>query len=174
MRLRGTNPAAVRAATRRVAKAGLSVSEFSIEAHLLSGGDINAVLDAMTTARDRGLPENFPAIAEAQLAGVDLDQFVRGNYRVDGFRTSTELRAAAVDDPEAALTLATQLLATLDEFVAMRARGPENWLDRLVWKQRDESLARHQAGLRAQILELVDRFPGAAGTALRDRLHRAV
>jgi hypothetical protein len=174
MRLRGTQPGRVYAAVAKAEAAGLPVGALEIEAHLLAGGNISAVLDAMIEARRRGLPDRFAVLAEAQLAGVDLSRFVAANYQDADLKTLTGLRQAAGQSPEAALRLAERLAADLDALEAARARGPTKLAERFVWGTLDQVYAQECEALTAELCQILAGLPTGGGSAIRARLARAV
>lgn len=174
MRLRGTDPRAVKAAVGKADAAGVNLEPAQIESHLLAGGDVGAVIDAMAAARQRGLPDNFTAIAEAQLAGVDLSRFIAGGYHVAGFETLADLRAAATTDPGAALRLANRLLAAFDEVAAIRAKGPRSLAERVTWRLMDQAFGEQQERVRAELESLLPRLPPGQDATIRARLSRGV
>ena len=174
MRLRGTDPKAVRSAVAKAEAAGLSLSALEIESHLLAGGDIDAVIGAMTEARRAGLPDNFAAVAEAELAKVNLRDFVAAKYQDREQRTLSGLRTAARANPDAALRLAAQLLATLDQIDAARVKGPRGLTERLSWDVIDGAYADRRTKVLAELQELGPSLPGTVGDAIRSRLARAI
>ncbi len=72
MRLRRVDPARILDATIRLWKAGDSTDIDSLEAHVLAGGDLEAVVEALIAAQKAGLKVGFPTVAAIDLAGRDV------------------------------------------------------------------------------------------------------
>jgi hypothetical protein len=173
-RLLGNEPTARGDAERTVKERGFEIPGPLIQAHLLAGGKLEPVLDAMTSARARGLPEAFALLAEAQLAGLDLPAFVDRGYKDPELKTPTALRAAAQTNPEAASRLATKLLGTIKDLEAKRAAGPTGLGERLAWDGIDRGLRQAEETVAEELRGLIPYLPPGAAADLRNQLKRAV
>lgn len=72
MRLRGLRPANIIHALITLEKAGMGTSAANVEAHLLAGGNIGAVVRALISAAKADLDVSFDRIAGIDLAGRDV------------------------------------------------------------------------------------------------------
>ncbi len=72
MRLRGVDPRYIMEAVIPMAKAGLEVTVQDAEVHLLSGGNLMAVADALIRADKADLGMDFHTLAAIDLAGRDV------------------------------------------------------------------------------------------------------
>jgi TPR repeat protein len=173
-RLLGDQPTSRGDAERTAKERGFEIPGPLIQAHLLAGGNIAAVLDAMTLARARGLPEAFALLGEAQLAGLDLPAFVDRGYKDPELKTLTALRAAAQTNPEAATRLAAKLLGAIKDLDAKRAAGATGLGERLAWDGIDRGLRQAQETVAQELRELIPYLPPGAAVDLRNQVERAV
>jgi len=72
MRLRRIDPARILDATIRLWKAGDSTAIEDLEAHVLSGGHLEPVVEALIAAQKAGLAVDFRTVAAIDLAGRDV------------------------------------------------------------------------------------------------------
>lgn len=72
MRLRRIDPARILEAAIRLWKAGAATEIETLEAHLLAGGRLEAVVDALISARKAGLTVDFATVAAIDLAGRNV------------------------------------------------------------------------------------------------------
>ena len=72
MRLRGLEPKFICHHIITLRKAGINVGTESLEAHVLSGGNLNSVAEALISANKAGLDYSFDQIAAIELAGRDV------------------------------------------------------------------------------------------------------
>ncbi|MCL2396593.1 MAG: flotillin-like protein FloA [Defluviitaleaceae bacterium] len=77
MRLRRVKPARVINPLIKGIKAGLNVSQNQLESHLLSGGRVNNVVDALIAAHRANMELTFERAAAIDLAGRDVFEAVR-------------------------------------------------------------------------------------------------
>ena len=77
MRLRRVRPARVINPLIKGTKAGLSVSQNQLESHLLSGGRVDNVVDALIAAHRANMELTFERAAAIDLAGRDVFEAVR-------------------------------------------------------------------------------------------------
>ena len=77
MRLRHVNPEQVMQTMIVLGKAGVDVTADAIETHILSGGDLPAVADAVVRASKADLGLSFQDVAAIDLAGRDVAEAVR-------------------------------------------------------------------------------------------------
>jgi uncharacterized protein YqfA (UPF0365 family) len=77
MRLRRINPAMVVGSAVPMYKAGLDVDMLDIQAHVLAGGNLDAVTDALIRADKADLGMDFRTLAAIDLAGRDVLDAVR-------------------------------------------------------------------------------------------------
>lgn len=77
MRLRRVNPQVVMETMITLAKAGVDVTADDIETHILSGGNLHAVADAVVRASKADLGLSFQDVAAIDLAGRDVADAVR-------------------------------------------------------------------------------------------------
>jgi len=78
MRLRRVDPERIINAGIVLAKAGQPTPRGQLEAHLLAGGNLEAVTDALVAAQKTGLAVDFAKIAALDLAGRNVVAAVRG------------------------------------------------------------------------------------------------
>ena len=95
MRLRRINPAEVIGSAIPMYKAGLEIDLDDIEAHLLAGGDLQRVTDALIRADKADLGMNFRTLAAIDLAGRDV---------MDAVRTHVHPKVLACPSPELKMT----------------------------------------------------------------------
>ncbi|NOY79748.1 MAG: UPF0365 family protein [Kiritimatiellaeota bacterium] len=81
MRLRGLDPEQVVDAMIFLGKAGLPQAVGDLEAHLLAGGNLNAVTEALISAAKAGLDMDFHRLAAIDLAGRDVVQAVMSRVK---------------------------------------------------------------------------------------------
>jgi uncharacterized protein YqfA (UPF0365 family) len=79
MRLRRVDPNLVVSCLVPLAKAGVDVTPQELEAHLLAGGSLPAVTNALISAQKAGLDVGFPEVAALDLAGRDVHAAVEGH-----------------------------------------------------------------------------------------------
>jgi uncharacterized protein YqfA (UPF0365 family) len=72
MRLRRVDPARILDAAIRLWKSGEATAVDDLEAHVLAGGHIEAVVEALIAAQKAGLPVDFQTVAAIDLAGRDV------------------------------------------------------------------------------------------------------
>jgi uncharacterized protein YqfA (UPF0365 family) len=72
MRLRRVEPARILDAAIRLWKSGEATAIDDLEAHVLAGGHIEAVVEALIAAQKAGLPVDFRTVAAIDLAGRDV------------------------------------------------------------------------------------------------------
>lgn len=72
MRLRKLDPEQIVQTMIALTKAGIAVEHESMEAHVLSGGHLAPVVDALISAHKAGLEVSFPQVAAIDLAGRDV------------------------------------------------------------------------------------------------------
>jgi len=77
MRLRRVKPAMVINPLIKGTKAGLDISQNQLESHLLSGGRVNNVVDALIAAHRANMELSFERAAAIDLAGRDVFEAVR-------------------------------------------------------------------------------------------------
>ena len=77
MRLRRINPARVVMPYIKATKAGLKLSSNEMEAHVLAGGNIDRVIDALIAAGSANIPLEFESARAIDLAGRDVLQAVK-------------------------------------------------------------------------------------------------
>ncbi|MCL1949556.1 MAG: flotillin-like protein FloA [Turicibacter sp.] len=77
MRLRRVRPAAVINPLIKGTKAGIELSQNQLESHLLSGGRVNNVVDALIAAHRAKIDLGFERAAAIDLAGRDVFEAVR-------------------------------------------------------------------------------------------------
>jgi uncharacterized protein YqfA (UPF0365 family) len=77
MRLRRVKPAQVINPLIKGTKAGLTVNQNQLESHLLSGGRVNNVVDALIAAHRANMELSFERAAAIDLAGRDVFEAVR-------------------------------------------------------------------------------------------------
>jgi len=77
MRLRRVKPAMVINPLIKGTKAGLNISQNQLESHLLSGGRVNNVVDALIAAHRANMELSFERAAAIDLAGRDVFEAVR-------------------------------------------------------------------------------------------------
>jgi uncharacterized protein YqfA (UPF0365 family) len=72
MRLRKIDPIFITESYIRVRKAGVDVSVDDLEAHIMSGGDVEEVVDAIISADKAGINVTFDQLAAIDLAGRNV------------------------------------------------------------------------------------------------------
>jgi uncharacterized protein YqfA (UPF0365 family) len=72
MRLRRVDPARILDATIRLWKSGDATPVDDLETHVLAGGHLEAVVEALIAAQKAGLPVDFRTVAAIDLAGRDV------------------------------------------------------------------------------------------------------
>lgn len=77
MRMRGTPVGRMRQALRRAADAGLPIGSDLMEVHLLAGGNLERVLDALILAKQEGLEADWLRLTAFDLTGTDPVAAVR-------------------------------------------------------------------------------------------------
>ncbi len=77
MRFRRINPARVVMPYIKATKAGLKLSSNEMEAHVLAGGNIDRVIDALIAAGSANIPLEFESARAIDLAGRDVLQAVK-------------------------------------------------------------------------------------------------
>jgi len=77
MRLRRVKPSMVINPLIKGTKAGLNISQNQLESHLLSGGRVNNVVDALIAAHRANMELSFERAAAIDLAGRDVFEAVR-------------------------------------------------------------------------------------------------
>lgn len=77
MRFRRINPARVVMPYIKATKAGLKLSSNEMEAHVLAGGNIDRVIDALIAAESADIPLEFESARAIDLAGRDVLQAVK-------------------------------------------------------------------------------------------------
>ncbi|MBW3572184.1 MAG: flotillin-like FloA family protein [Gemmatimonadetes bacterium] len=81
MRLRQVAPARVYLPLRRARDGGVEISAHLTEAHLLAGGNLDRVVDAMVLAASRNVRLDFDHATALDLAGRDPLEIVRSGPR---------------------------------------------------------------------------------------------
>lgn len=77
MRLRRVSPGRVVAPMIKATKAGLDINVDELEAHLLAGGNINTLVDALIAAQRANIPLEFERAAAIDLAGRNVLEAVQ-------------------------------------------------------------------------------------------------
>ena len=77
MRFRRINPSRVVLPYIKATKAGLKLSSNEMEAHVLAGGNIDRVIDALIAAESADIPLEFESARAIDLAGRDVLQAVK-------------------------------------------------------------------------------------------------
>jgi uncharacterized protein YqfA (UPF0365 family) len=77
MRFRRINPSRVVLPYIKATKAGLKLSSNEMEAHVLAGGNIDRVIDALIAAESANIPLEFESARAIDLAGRDVLQAVK-------------------------------------------------------------------------------------------------
>ncbi len=77
MRLRRVSPGRVVAPMIKATKAGLEINVDELEAHLLAGGNINTLVDALIAAQRANIPLEFERAAAIDLAGRNVLEAVQ-------------------------------------------------------------------------------------------------
>ncbi len=131
MRLRWINPAQVVNSLIVLDKAGIAVSPEQIEAHILSGGDIDAVVDALVRAEKADLGMGFAAIAAIDLAGRDV---------VDAVRTHVNPKVLVCPPPNSGLSYITGVCQDGIAVAATARVTVRTRLDRLVGGAGEETI----------------------------------
>lgn len=81
MRIRRVRPADVYRPVHRAREAGVSLDLATAEAHLMAGGTLGRVADALVLARRTGLQLDVLHAMTLDLAGKDVVELVRGGPR---------------------------------------------------------------------------------------------
>lgn len=77
MWLRHVDPSQIVHCLIALSKAGVEANRSQLEAHVLSGGNLDAVTEALISAQKAALGVNFPQVAAIDLAGRDVAAAVR-------------------------------------------------------------------------------------------------
>jgi len=99
MRLRKIQPARIVNPLIRATKAGLSVTTSQLEAHLLSGGRVESVVNALIAAHRANLELSFERACAIDLAGRDVFEAVRMSVNPKIIET-TRISAVALNGIE--------------------------------------------------------------------------
>jgi uncharacterized protein YqfA (UPF0365 family) len=133
MRLRKVSPKFIVDEAIQLWKAGEPVPPSELEAHVLSGGSLRAVVEAVISARKTGLGYSFAQIAAMDLAGRDVLGAVRAvvqpivlNYPA---QPGEKIRGVARDGVRLSVKLRVTVKANLDRLIG--GAGPETILARL-------------------------------------------
>lgn len=81
MRIRRVRPASVYLPVRRAREAGVALDLATAEAHLLAGGHLDRVADALVLARQTNLPLDATQAMTLDLVGKDVVEVVRSGPR---------------------------------------------------------------------------------------------
>ena len=143
MRLRRIDPRLIVTLMISLAKSGISVRQDDLEAHLLAGGDVEAVADALIQADKAGLDIDFRRLAAVDLAGRNVREAVHTS--VSPKVLSCPARGAAAEHLYAVCKDGIQLRVIVR--VTVRTR-----LDRLIGGAGEETIiARVGEGIVAAI-----------------------
>ena len=95
MRLRRVNPARILDAAVRLWKSGDAIPIADLEAHVLAGGNLDAVVEALIAAKKAGIDVDFGTVAAISLAGRDV---------VDAVQTRVNPKVVVVPAPRSGLS----------------------------------------------------------------------
>jgi uncharacterized protein YqfA (UPF0365 family) len=74
MRLRKIPPKCIVNPLIKASKAGLSLKPLWLENHYLLGGNVDRVVDALITAKQKNIPLEFPRASSFDIAGRDMEE----------------------------------------------------------------------------------------------------
>lgn len=77
MRFRGVRPGRVYLPLRRAREGGVALDARTAEAHLLAGGNLERVVEALVLAAEQKLSVSFQDASALDLAGKDVPQIIR-------------------------------------------------------------------------------------------------
>ena len=116
MRLRRVPPIKIVLPLIKATKAGMEVSVNKLEAHFLSGGNVDRVIDALIAAQRAEIPLSFERSAAIDLAGRDVLQAVQMSVNPQVIETPT-VSAVAKNGIELKIKARVTVRANIDRLV---------------------------------------------------------
>ncbi len=159
----------IAAALREAEEHDLPLSAIDLEVHTLCGGDPRHAVQAMRALKMRGIAGSPSIVLEALREGLDPEQVLLAPETLPPSRRPiTVLRSQAPSDPEAAVELATRLIASYNASPATSADLPNMGpLKRLVLAGTlDPLIAKGRKDAAAEILAVLAHVPPAQRAAL--------
>lgn len=128
MRLRRVSPARIINPLIKATKGGIDININELEAHLLSGGDVNKVVDALIAAQRADIDLEFEQAAAIDLAGRDVFEAVQISVNPKVIQTPT-IAAVAMDGIEIRAIAKVTVRANLNRLVG--GAGEETIISRV-------------------------------------------
>lgn len=128
MRLRRVSPARIINPLIKATKGGISIRTNELEAHYLSGGDVNKVVDALIAAQRADIDLEFEQAAAIDLAGRDVFEAVQISVNPKVIETPI-IAAVAMDGIEIKAIAKVTVRANLDRLVG--GAGEETIISRV-------------------------------------------
>lgn len=128
MRLRRVSPYKIINPLIKATKGGISIEINELEAHYLSGGDVNRVVDALIAAQRADIDLEFEQAAAIDLAGRDVFEAVQISVNPKVIQTPT-IAAVAMDGIEIKAIAKVTVRANLDRLVG--GAGEETIISRV-------------------------------------------
>lgn len=128
MRLRRVSPARIINPLIKATKGGINIDINELEAHLLSGGDVNKVVDALIAAQRADIDLEFEQAAAIDLAGRDVFQAVQISVNPKVIETPI-IAAVAMDGIEIRAIAKVTVRANLNRLVG--GAGEETIISRV-------------------------------------------
>lgn len=128
MRLRRVSPHKIINPLIKATKGGINIEINELEAHYLSGGDVNRVVDALIAAQRADIDLEFEQAAAIDLAGRDVFEAVQISVNPKVIQTPT-IAAVAMDGIEIKAIAKVTVRANLDRLVG--GAGEETIISRV-------------------------------------------
>ncbi|OON97483.1 MAG: hypothetical protein ATN36_03400 [Epulopiscium sp. Nele67-Bin005] len=116
MRLRRVNPSRIIMPLIKSTKAGLGLNANQLEAHLLAGGNVDSVVDALIAAERANIDLPFEKAAAIDLAGRDVFEAVKMSVNPQVIKTKS-ISAVAKDGIELLVKAQVTVRADLERLV---------------------------------------------------------